>query len=369
MMRLFGVFALTLPLLLWSCSDDDETKLDGKVPDSSVNDLLVDDQPIQTPDGPTEDLPPSPDVEPDSDPGIPSSWTEVVTGTTGELYDVYSLDAKNVFAVGKGGLIMKYDGTSWTTMPNPDPDKNNLRALWDGGQNLFAVGDRVDVYYDGTKWNQGYASTYSYDFTDVWAATSGANLWATVESTSTYSTYFRYRAKTSPTGSWSSSSTSDFAGISFYGIWGLSDGELYAVGDQGKIVSCIGTCTGYSGTNWAEMTSPTSSNLRAIWGTSASDIFAVGFDGAILHYDGSSWTKMNANTSTYFYGVWGSSSSDVYAVGHPIFKADESIFHYDGSSWKKMPPPHTSYLNAVWGTSKSDVWVVGKTHILHYDGS
>jgi hypothetical protein len=37
------------------------------------------------------------------------------------------------------------------------------------------------------------------------------------------------------------------------------------------------------------MVSPTGQNLLDIWGTSGSDVYAVG-DGGILHYDGSTWT-------------------------------------------------------------------------------
>jgi hypothetical protein len=36
--------------------------------------------------------------------------------------------------------------------------------------------------------------------------------------------------------------------------------------------------------------------LAAVWGTSSSDVFAVGWDGTILHYDGSGWTEMMSGT-------------------------------------------------------------------------
>jgi hypothetical protein len=47
----------------------------------------------------------------------------------------------------------------------------------------------------------------------------------------------------------------------------------------------------YDGTSWSEMTSGTSS-LSGVWGTSSSDIFAVGYDGTIVHYDGTGWSEM-----------------------------------------------------------------------------
>jgi len=71
------------------------------------------------------------------------------------------------------------------------------------------------------------------------------------------------------------------------------------------------------------MSSSTHSVLYSIWGSSSSDVFAVGSSGAILHYDGSAWSAMNSGTEESFNGVWGSSSSDVFAVG-----SDGTILHY-----------------------------------------
>jgi hypothetical protein len=63
------------------------------------------------------------------------------------------------------------------------------------------------------------------------------------------------------------------------------------------------------------MSSGTGDTLDGVWGSSGSDVFAVGEDGTILHYDGSSWSSMSSGTGEWLYGVWGSSGSDVFAVG------------------------------------------------------
>ena len=60
---------------------------------------------------------------------------------------------------------------------------------------------------------------------------------------------------------------------------------------------------------------PQGNVLSAVWGSSGSDVFAVGGGGTILHYDGSSWSGMSSGTSNGLAGVWGSSGSDVFAVG------------------------------------------------------
>ena len=45
--------------------------------------------------------------------------------------------------------------------------------------------------------------------------------------------------------------------------------------------------------------------LNGVWGSSSSDVYAVGQLGGILHYDGDSWSKMASGTSIGLSGIWG----------------------------------------------------------------
>jgi hypothetical protein len=120
----------------------------------------------------------------------------------------------------------------------------------------------------------------------------------------------------------------------------------------------------YDGSTWSKMSSTTTTGLQNVWGSSASDVFAVGMSGTIVHYDGSTWSKMYSGTKTSLYGIWGSSTSDVFAVGIG------TILHYDGNAWKYMMSFSGDSLEYVWGSSASDVFAVGNGGtILHYDGS
>ncbi|ETR65748.1 MAG: hypothetical protein OMM_05928 [Candidatus Magnetoglobus multicellularis str. Araruama] len=98
-----------------------------------------------------------------------------------------------------------------------------------------------------------------------------------------------------------------------------------------------------------------------MWGSSGSDVFAVGFSG-IFHYDGNNWTTMSGTLSQYN-GVWGSSGSDVFAVCDY-----DTISHYDGNNWTTMNTGTSKDLNEVWGSNSSDVYAVGDSGtILKYD--
>lgn len=88
--------------------------------------------------------------------------------------------------------------------------------------------------------------------------------------------------------------------------------------------------------------------LLGVWGASASDVFAVGDMGTIIHYDGQSWTKMASNTSATIRDVWGTSGSNVYAVDQAW-----QIHHYDGSTWSSVNSWATNqWLLGVWGTRR-----------------
>jgi len=58
----------------------------------------------------------------------------------------------------------------------------------------------------------------------------------------------------------------------------------------------------------------------------------VGIWGSIIHYNGSSWSYMHSPATDLLLNIWGSSSSDVFAVGY-----GGTILHYNGSSWSSMP--------------------------------
>ena len=41
---------------------------------------------------------------------------------------------------------------------------------------------------------------------------------------------------------------------------------------------------------WVQMDSGTTNDLNGVWGTSADNVYAVGYGNTVLHYDGTSWS-------------------------------------------------------------------------------
>lgn len=120
---------------------------------------------------------------------------------------------------------------------------------------------------------------------------------------------------------------------------------------------------------WQLSDSGTNVTLRAVWGASESDVFAVGTEGTILHFDGNAWSAMDSGTSALLAGIWGFAGDDVFVVGEEL-----TILHYNGRQWSPMranvPGVWVPDLWSVWGIAPDDLWAVGTGQaVVHYDGS
>ena len=127
---------------------------------------------------------------------------------------------------------------------------------------------------------------------------------------------------------------------------------------------CLGNACASAPVVWSTMPSGTGAALLAVWGSSGSDVFAVGERGTILHYDGSAWSAQESGTTLNLNGVWGSSGSDVFAVG-----LGGTILRYDGTAWSAPAIVPDVCLGDVWGSSGSDVYAFGSGGFLRYDGA
>ena len=124
------------------------------------------------------------------------------------------------------------------------------------------------------------------------------------------------------------------------------------------------------------MSSGTTEHLNGVWGSSGSDVFAVG--GTILHYDGSSWSSMESGFIGTFISIWGISGSDVFAITNPGLPSVTCIYHYDGSEWAEMSCDSVS-LKDIWAISSTGIFTVGNDYdllvswrwgyFLQYDGT
>ncbi|HEY5924596.1 MAG TPA: hypothetical protein VIV11_23115, partial [Kofleriaceae bacterium] len=226
-------------------------------------------------------------------------------------------DGTDLWLANQNGILRRR-GDLWDPIVQPAGTPVWYHSIWAGGGHAFAAGDDGTVaHYDGTAW------------------------------------------------------TSTPVAGTLLGIWGRSPTDVFAVG--GKTGS--GSIFHFDGSTWTEMSIETAGTklLRGVWGTTNA-VFAVGENGTILRLVGSIWSAMGSPTSHTLVSVWGSSASDVFAVGNDYATegAAPVILRFNGIQWLAMDvPSDTLELNGVSGLSNREVFAVGKrdgSNILFYDG-
>jgi Protein kinase domain len=206
-----------------------------------------------------------------------ATWTRVPSPDPGTgpgmgsyLYGVAATPADSAWAVGYSdssgvisALIMRWNGTAWTTVPSPSPTDSYLNA--------------VAVTPDGTAWAVGYTGGNTNTNASIRALIMRWNgtAWTTVPSPS-------------PAGSFLS------------GVAVTPSGAAWAVGDTDSdtrtSVSARALIMRWNGTAWTTVPSPVpgpGAELSRVTALSGSDAWAVGGAGGktlILRWNGQTWS-------------------------------------------------------------------------------
>jgi hypothetical protein len=270
------------------------------------------------------------------------AWTLQAMEPGATLYSIWGSGPGDVFAVGTSplgergydGVILHFDGTGWTPMPGPGVGTADgsvdvsFYSVWGtSGANVFAVGESDAGFskafvarYDGVSWtamtlpvsnDRVLTGVYGTSPEDVYAvgyfdasaslrrsSPRAANLRAFSQGVIFHYDGTEWREAESVGG-----------GISFSGVWASAPNDVFAVGSTND----GGVIYHYNGTGWSPMAVPPVGPLLDVWGTSATDVYAVGA-GTMLHYDGQAWTEVQSLLQRLA-GVWGSSASEVFTVG------------------------------------------------------
>ena len=282
------------------------------------------------------------------------------TLTTGIMYGIWGSAANDIWAVGSSGVILHYNGMMWSADPKSmSLTTNTLEAVSGSSRtNVMAVGGATAIVYDGTNWSTAPGNGLG-DANSLHVPAVG-NAWA-----AGYPTTFISGSSSHFTGSaWQVVPTGSPSAI--YGIFAGSDTDVWAVGFYGAIMH-------YDGTAWGLAplaVQPANTNsFQGLFGTGVSDIWAVGTGGLLRHFDGTAWaTSPQSGTITNsLYGVWGVSPTNMLAVG------TSGIFlKYDGSTWNTLTysgTPTTQTLYGIWGSGLTAYAVGGGGTIVYYSGT
>ena len=152
-------------------------------------------------------------------------------------------------------------------------------------------------------------------------------------------------------------------------VWGSSAGDVWAsLETPGMFLHRGGNGA------WAHVASGSDIEVRAIWGTGPSSVWAVGANletlgpaGAVLYWDGARWSEV-FRTQQILQDIHGSAPDDVWAVG-PL-----TVAHFDGSAWR-IDEAASALLfrqdsaERVAVTARDDVWVASGQQMLRWNGA
>ncbi|MBY0490990.1 MAG: Ig-like domain-containing protein [Gemmatimonadaceae bacterium] len=354
------------------------------------------------------------------------TWSKVALPTLETLYAVHGLSATDVVAAGAAGTLLKFDGTTWSTL-----SAGGFSGAFYGidgsaanGGRRYLVGDggvaqldgattsmvstpyaprmySVEMDASGNVWTGGQrgivmrgAGTWSTnnmapDLLDVWTSTP-TSAYAVGE----FGTVYRWNGT-----AWTRQNVPTT--VTLEAVWSPNANEAFAGGDNGTILR-------FNGTAWTLMTVPTTASIYNLWGTSNSDVWAVTSAGEVLRYNGvtwqlaanapqplwtifgvsptqvivagenglvqrfngTSWTTLTAPATGTQAGVWMTSASDIYAVGANGAGTVGTAFNYNGTAWSSLQVGSTRILTSIWGPSLFDLYATGdQGTLLRYNGN
>ena len=271
------------------------------------------------------------------------------TGTTSDLYAVWGASSSAIYAVGAGGTILKFDGTSWSTMPSGVT--TTLRAVSaprDNTARVLAVGDNGTILeLSGATWKAFGTAPPTFQITSV-AANTANNIYIAGAS----GNYQRWDGSkwNTPSGY---SNSKNLTGISFM----PGKEEHFLSGAGGLLVRHNPAAIVFK---YPAQTTNTSANLNSVWAGSAA-IYMVGDGGTIMKRiagDGNDGMAMTSGTSVNLHGVFGANDQTLFAVGD-----GGTVLKSDGTTWSKVPTRTTRTLYSVYGIDTSNIVAVGEAGV------
>ena len=255
-------------------------------------------------------------------------------GTFENVNAIWGASASDIWIGGTNGStsLHHWNGSSWSPYPGAFTTEDVL-ALWGSSStDVYAVGGTKIQRWDGLSWTD-VTSGSTNSLLSVWGSSS----------TDVYAGGFAGTLVHSTGGAFSAVSGTGIGNEYVTAIWGTGPGNIYVGANS---------VYHYNGTSWTTVSTGIS-DVYAIWGSSATDIWMGSATGEMVHYNGTSWSSPVTIGNGPVSAIWGTSSTDVYMVNRV-----GEIWHFNGTSWVAYKLTDQALLG-VWGSGRTDVWAVG----------
>lgn len=251
---------------------------------------------------------------------VGTSWIRIDDGLHAELRSVAS--SARDFVVTGAGSIQRSNGATWIPFGKL-PAAISYAALWGtSSSNLFAVGTSLTsaqhvAWWNGTTWQtQSISGATTSALREVW----GGSGWAVAVGDGGQI----IASNGSGGATWGPQTSGTTQRLN--AVWG-DNTTVYVAGDAGTVLTRPAT----GSTTWTAVTGiPTTASYGGVWGASGGPVFVVGTGGVILRRQAGTWSTMTSNTTRDLSAVWGRSATEVYAAGNNVF------LRFDGSTWTQI---------------------------------
>lgn len=233
------------------------------------------------------------------------------------VVDIDGDPSKQLYAVGNG--VYRRDKTTWREISFSGRPRA-LSAVSVVGDELWAVGrSGAAVHYDGKIWDVERAEVDGRSDDLVSVQAWPAEVWATAQK----GEIWRRRNK-----AWEAWKPAELSALALGAIWGPSPARAFIAAN-----TSIAT---WDGNVWSVAAVPASGRVRALHGTAADDVWAVGeiAEGArktalALHFDGKEWKRTALAAEQPLSTVYVRSRQEAYAAGE-----QGTLVKWDGSAWQ-----------------------------------
>lgn len=275
------------------------------------------------------------------------------------LEAVWASGPRDAWAAGGFGALLHWDGAAWAQVASPASVP--LEALWGSGpRDVWAAGasgpcDGVLLHFDGGGWTKApgdfssrcLTSLHGSGPSDVWAAASNGGL-----------LHFQGAA-------WAPEGPADAA----LSVYAAGPGQVFALQASPAGGTAPGGVYQLAGGSWTLASTGATATLRALWGSSARDVWAVGDDAsAAFHWDGSRWSAVptGADPAVGLGAVWGAGPGEVWMAS----RAAPLLLRWDGRTLAPLAAAAgLRSLSGLGGSGPGDLWAVGGDGaILHRAG-
>lgn len=281
------------------------------------------------------------------------------------FYAIHDISPTNVVAAGARGNFYRYDGTNWTRYCLTTSDLYSIAHdsstgdIWVGGDNSSVLKRTSGGTWSSpfTAWFKYTGDLFGFSSSEVYAAIgSGVLKWDGA--------------------SWQPMPFTGTEVRPMYPIsriWGANNTDMWAVGDYAAAWH-------WDGTSWTEHSPiggssvlPLQKSLRALHGTATNNVICAGDNGRRFKWNGSAWSQIPEPTTTSSGAIWGISATEIYA-GYNGTNSTSGLWKWNGTAWRQIYDSPI-IIFGIWGTSGSDLWIGGYPYtgggytLRHWNGT